>query len=527
MDRFDAIARRRTFAIIAHPDAGKTTLTEKLLLFGGAIQIAGAIKARKAARHVTSDWLAVEQARGISVTTSVMQFEYGGCLLNLLDTPGHQDFSEDTYRTLTAVDAAIMVIDAAKGVEAQTIKLLEVCRLRATPILTFINKLDRDARDPFDLITEIEDILAISVAPITLPIGMGNTFRGVFHLLQERVYCFAPGHNRRVAFEAIVGLDNPELARRFPNEIAKLRDDLLLAREALPPFDLESFWAGTQTPLFFGSAIHNFGVQELLDALIAWAPPPQPRPARERLVAPHEPAFTGFIFKIQANLDPKHRDRMAFLRICSGRYTNGMKVWHTRLGRELRLTNAVTFLADRRTIEAEAYPGDIIGIPNHGQFQIGDTLTEGEALQFTGIPYFAPELFRRARLRDPLRSKQLRRGLTELSEEGAIQLFENEAGELILGAVGPLQFEIVAERLRSEYQVDADFEPVAIHTVRWLRFPDETTRARFVREQSGRLGRDVDGNWVFLAFNRYSLEIVLEKYPTVQFCATREHRELL
>jgi len=522
----EEIARRRTFAIISHPDAGKTTLTEKLLLFGGAIQVAGAIKARKASRHATSDWMAVEQQRGISVTTSVMQFEYQGCVFNLLDTPGHQDFSEDTYRVLTAVDAAVMVIDAAKGVEAQTIKLLEVCRMRHTPIITFINKLDREVRDGFDLIAEIEDILKISCAPVTWPMGMGKLFRGVFHLLDERMYCFAPGTERRVDLEVIHGLMNPWLDERFPDEAVELREAVALAREALPSFALGEFLMGKQTPVFFGSAINNFGVQDVLDALVAWAPPPQPRDATVRVVSPDEPKFSGFVFKIQANLDPKHRDRMAFLRICSGRYTNGMKVFHTRIQREMRLANAVTFLANRRNIEEEAYPGDIIGIPNHGQLQIGDTLTEGELLQFTGIPYFAPELFRAARLRDPLRAKQLHKGLQELGEEGAIQVFTLEGGQLILGAVGALQFEIVAERLKSEYQVDAIFEPVELYTVRWLTFPDEATQSRFVREQAMRIGRDVDGNLVYLAPSRYNLELTIEKYPTVGFLATREHRQV-
>ncbi len=526
-DLTQEIARRRTFAIISHPDAGKTTLTEKLLLFGGAIQLAGAVKARKASRHATSDWMEVEKARGISVTTSVMQFEYGGCVINLLDTPGHQDFSEDTYRVLTAVDAAVMVIDAAKGVEAQTIKLLEVCRMRATPIITFINKMDREVRDGFDLLAEIEDILKISCAPVTWPMGMGKAFRGVFHLLEDRMYLFAPGQERRADLETLVGLMNPELDARFPGEVAKLREDVALAREALPAFALGEFLTGKQTPVFFGSAINNFGVQDVLDALVAWAPPPQPRPTTTRLVAPDEPRFSGFVFKIQANLDPKHRDRMAFLRVCSGRYRNGMRAWHVRAGREMRLANAVTFFANRREIEEEAYPGDIIGIPNHGQLQIGDTLTEGEALSFTGIPYFAPELFRAARLRDPLRAKQLRKGLQELGEEGAIQVFEREGGELILGAVGALQFEIVAERLKSEYGVDAIFEPVELYTVRWLTFDDDAARSRFLREQALRIGRDGDGNLVYLASSRYNLEVVMEQSSGVHFHATREHRQVL
>ncbi|WP_267885668.1 peptide chain release factor 3 [Tepidiphilus thermophilus] len=520
------VTRRRTFGIIAHPDAGKTTLTEKLLLFGGAIQLAGTVKARKSARHATSDWMEVEKQRGISVTSSVMQFEYDGCVVNLLDTPGHQDFSEDTYRVLTAVDCAVMVIDAAKGVEAQTIKLLEVCRLRDTPIITFINKMDREVREPFELLDEIESVLKIDCAPITWPIGSGKAFRGVYHLLHDRTLVFRPGEEKRVAAEVIAGIANPELDARFPAEVGAMREAVALAREALSPFSLGEFLAGRQTPVFFGSAINNFGVQEVLRALIDWAPPPQPRDAGVRLVLPSEEKFSGFVFKIQANMDPKHRDRIAFFRVCSGRYSNGMKAWHVRAGREMRLANAITFMANERAIQEEAFAGDIIGIHNHGQLQIGDTLTEGEKLGFTGIPYFAPELFRMARLRDPLKAKQLHKGLKELGEEGAIQVFELEGGQLLLGAVGVLQFEIVAERLRSEYGVEAIFEPAEIHTARWLVYPDEATRARFEREQALRLARDIDGNPVYLASSRYNLEVTMEKYPTVQFRATREHRQV-
>ncbi|WP_028874005.1 peptide chain release factor 3 [Tepidiphilus margaritifer] len=520
------VARRRTFGIIAHPDAGKTTLTEKLLLFGGAIQLAGTVKARKSARHATSDWMEVEKQRGISVTSSVMQFEYDGHVINLLDTPGHQDFSEDTYRVLTAVDCAVMVIDAAKGVEAQTIKLLEVCRLRDTPIITFINKMDREVREPFELLDEIESVLKIDCAPITWPIGSGKAFRGVYHLLHDRTLVFRPGEEKRVEAEVITGLANPELDARFPAEVGAMREAVALAREALSPFALGEFLAGRQTPVFFGSAINNFGVQEVLQALIDWAPPPQPRDAGVRLVLPNEEKFSGFVFKIQANMDPKHRDRIAFFRVCSGRYSNGMKAWHVRAGREMRLANAITFMANERAIQEEAFAGDIIGIHNHGQLQIGDTLTEGEKLGFTGIPYFAPELFRMARLRDPLKAKQLHKGLKELGEEGAIQVFELEGGQLLLGAVGVLQFEIVAERLRSEYGVEAIFEPAEIYTARWLVYPDEATRARFEREQAMRLARDIDGNPVYLASSRYNLEVTMEKYPTVQFRATREHRQV-
>jgi peptide chain release factor 3 len=521
------VAKRRTFAIISHPDAGKTTLTEKLLLFGGAIQLAGTVKARKSARHATSDWMEVEKQRGISVTSSVMQFEYQGHTVNLLDTPGHEDFSEDTYRVLTAVDAAVMVIDAAKGVEAQTIKLLEVCRLRDTPIITFINKLDREVREPFDLLAEIEDVLKISCAPVTWPIGMGKSFRGVYHLLAERMLAFTAGEERRSEAGVIEGIDNPELDRRYPHEIGPAREDVALLREASPPFDLAEFLAGRQSPVFFGSGINNFGVQEILQALIDWAPPPQARDAGARIVEPAEAAFSGFVFKIQANMDLKHRDRIAFFRVCSGRYASGMKVRHVRMGREMKLANALTFMANERVLMEDAVAGDIIGIHNHGQLHIGDTLTEGETLGFKGIPYFSPELFRSARLRDPMKSKQLQKGLQELGEEGAIQVFENlSSGALLLGAVGVLQFEVVAQRLQTEYKVDAVFEPADIHTARWLTFPDEATRRNFEREQQSRMAKDVDGNLVYLASTRYNLDVTREKWSRVGFHASREHGQV-
>ena len=521
------VARRRTFAIISHPDAGKTTLTEKLLLFGGAIQLAGTVKARKSARHATSDWMEVEKQRGISVTSSVMQFDYAGHTINLLDTPGHEDFSEDTYRVLTAVDAAVMVIDAAKGVEAQTIKLLEVCRLRATPIITFVNKLDREVREPLALLEEIESVLAIDCAPVTWPLGMGKAFRGVFHLLHDQLLRFSPGGDRveRDA-ELIEGLDNPRLAERFPDEVPALRHDVNLIRSASHPFDVTAFLAGTQTPVFFGSAINNFGVREILQALVEWAPPPQPREGGGRLVAPVEQPFSGFVFKIQANMDPKHRDRIAFFRVCSGRFTPGMKVRHLRSGREMKIGNALTFMANERVASEDAVAGDILGIHNHGQLQIGDTLTEGEPLAFKGIPYFAPELFRVARPRDPFKAKPLQKGLQELGEEGAIQVFESEHGNaLLLGAVGPLQFEIVAHRLATEYKVDAIYESAPVSTARWLTFPDEAPRRSFEREQAASLAIDVDGNPVFLATNRYNLQVTMERWPKVGFHATREHGE--
>ncbi|HWS11402.1 MAG TPA: peptide chain release factor 3 [Rhodocyclaceae bacterium] len=523
------VARRRTFAIISHPDAGKTTLTEKLLLFGGAILMAGTVKARKSARHATSDWMEVEKQRGISVTSSVMQFDYGGHTINLLDTPGHEDFSEDTYRVLTAVDAAVMVIDAAKGVEAQTIKLLEVCRLRNTPIITFVNKLDREVRPPVELLEEIESVLKIDCAPITWPLGMGKAFRGVFHLLHEQLLRFTPGEERAGGeTELIEGIANPKLDALFPLEVGPLREDVELIQAASHPFDITAFLAGTQTPVFFGSGINNFGVREILQALVEWAPPPQPRNGGARIVQPAEAEFSGFVFKIQANMDPKHRDRIAFFRVCSGRYVPGMKVQHQRAGREMKLANALTFMANERVASEDAVAGDIIGIHNHGQLQIGDTLTQGEPLGFKGIPYFAPELFRVARPRDPFKAKQLQKGLQELGEEGAIQVFETAYGNtLLLGAVGTLQFEIVAQRLAAEYKVDAIYDNANISTARWLTFPDEGIRRDFEREQAAALAADVDGNPVFLATNKYNLQVTMERWPKVGFHATREHGQRL
>jgi peptide chain release factor 3 len=523
------VAKRRTFAIISHPDAGKTTLTEKLLLFGGAILMAGTVKARKSARHATSDWMEVEKQRGISVTSSVMQFDYAGHTINLLDTPGHQDFSEDTYRVLTAVDAAVMVIDAAKGVEAQTIKLLEVCRLRNTPIITFVNKMDREVREPLELLEEIESVLKIDCAPITWPLGMGKAFRGVYHLANDRVLRFTPGEERVSAeTEVIEGLGNPRLDELFPDEVATLRKDVELMRSASAPFDLDLFLAGRQSPVFFGSGINNFGVQEILQALVEWAPPPQSRNGGTREVEPAEAPFSGFVFKIQANMDPKHRDRIAFFRVCSGRYQPGMKLRHVREQRDMKLGNALTFMANDRVASEDAVAGDILGIHNHGQLQIGDTLSEGEPLSYKGIPYFAPEMFRVARPRDPFKAKPLQKGLQELGEEGAIQVFEMAiSNNLLLGAVGQLQFEVVADRLAREYKVDAVYDNAPVATARWLTFPDETTRRNFEREQSASLATDVDGNPVFMASNKYNLQVTIERWPKVGFHATREHGQRL
>ncbi|MBN8771047.1 MAG: peptide chain release factor 3 [Thiobacillus sp.] len=523
------VRKRRTFAIISHPDAGKTTLTEKLLLFGGAIQMAGTVKAKKSGKFATSDWMAVEQERGISVASSVMQFSYDDCVFNLLDTPGHKDFSEDTYRVLTAVDAAIMVVDAAKGVEEQTIKLLEVCRMRNTPIITFINKLDREVREPLELLDEIESILKIHCAPVTWPIGMGKRFQGVYHLIHDEILRFKAGEeNAGQQFESLQGLGEAALRERFPLEADTLLSEIELVRGAGATFNIDDFLAGKQTPVFFGSGINNFGVREVLRALSDWAPSPLPREAIERTVDPAEPKFTGFVFKIQANMDPQHRDRIAFFRVCSGRYSPGMKVRHRRTGKDMKIANAVVFMANERTRMENAVAGDIIGIHNHGQLHIGDTLTEGEALQYKGIPYFAPELFSKPRLRDPLRAKQLNKGLLELGEEGAVQVFAPFADNtLLIGAVGPLQFEIVAHRLRTEYGVDATFENAGIHTARWVTCPDAQHLAEFTKANTLKLAKDVDGNLVYLADTRVNLQLAQERWPKVAFHDTREHGQVM
>ena len=523
------VKRRRTFAIISHPDAGKTTLTEKLLLFGGAIQMAGTVKARKSGRHATSDWLDIEKQRGISVASSVMQFSYGDSVINLLDTPGHQDFSEDTYRVLTAVDAAVMVVDAAKGVEAQTIKLLEVCRLRNTPIITFINKMDREVRDPLEVLDEIESVLKISCAPVTWPIGMGKRFQGVYHLLNDEVLRFVPGEAKAgQEVETLKGAQIDKLTEQCPSEMQTMRDEAELVMGAGASFDLQEFLNGQQSPVFFGSGVNNFGVREILRALVDWAPAPLARETDKRMVQPTEPSFTGFVFKIQANMDPNHRDRIAFMRVCSGCYKPGMKVKHRRTGKDMKLANAVTFMANERMRMEEAYAGDIIGVHNHGQLQIGDVLTEGEALTFKGIPYFAPELFSRARLRDPMKAKQLQKGLRQLGEEGAVQVFEPlQDTNPLIGAVGQLQFEVVEHRLKAEYGVDAVFERAGIHTARWVTCPEATHLAEFVKANQARLARDVDGNYAYLADTGVNLRLAQERWPKIEFHATREHGQQL
>ncbi|MHB1567010.1 MAG: peptide chain release factor 3 [Acidiferrobacter sp.] len=518
------IARRRTFAIVSHPDAGKTTLTEKLLLFGGAILLAGAVKGRKAARPATSDWMALERERGISVTSSVMQFPYGGAIINLLDTPGHQDFSEDTYRTLTAVDSVLMVIDAAKGVEAQTLKLLEVCRMRNTPIMTFVNKLDREGREPLVLLDEIERTLGISCAPVTWPLGMGQRFRGICALREGRVRLLAPGQSARIQDETVLALDDARLDAVLGDEAPRIRAEIELVRAAGSAVDRDRYLKAQQSPVFFGSALNNFGVRELLDAFVALAPPPQPRLTTTREVSPMEPQFSGFVFKIQANMDPQHRDRMAFLRICSGRYTRGMRLTHTRGGRDIHAANALTFLANERSMADAACAGDILGLPNHGTIRIGDTFTEGEDLHFTGVPNFAPELFRRVVLRDPLKSKALTRGIEQLTEEGATQLFRPLGShDMIVGALGVLQFEVVAYRLRHEYGVDASFESTPVHSARWVE-GDPATLAEIHRRFHAHLATDADGALAYLAPSRSHLELTLERFPHARFHTIREQR---
>ncbi len=522
----EEVARRRTFAIISHPDAGKTTITEKLLLFGGAIQFAGTVKGRKASRHATSDWMELEKQRGISVTSSVMQFPYAGSIVNLLDTPGHEDFSEDTYRTLTAVDSALMVIDSAKGVEERTVKLMEVCRLRDTPILTFMNKLDREGRPPIEVMDEVETVLKIQCAPMTWPLGMGSRFKGVFHLYTDRVQLFSSGKGDRIQEGEIVqGLDNPRLVELFGTYmVEEWREEIELVRGASNVFDHAAFLAGKQTPVYFGSAINNFGVKELLDALVQFSPPPQPCPTTTRMVDANEDKFTGFVFKIQANMDPQHRDRIAFLRICSGRYSKSMKMHQVRLDRDVQIANAITFMAQERERVEEAFAGDIIGLHNHGTIQIGDTFTMGEDLKFTGIPHFAPELFRRARLRDPLRMKALLKGLEQLSEEGATQLFKPlSSNDLILGAVGILQFDVVAFRLQSEYKVDCAFEPVNVATARWVYSKDPKKLEEFRKKAFDNLALDGAGGLTYIAPTRVNLELTRERWPDIEFRATREH----
>jgi peptide chain release factor 3 len=519
------VDRRRTFGIISHPDAGKTTLTEKLLLFGGAIQQAGAIKARKAARHATSDWMSIEKERGISVTTSAMKFNYQGYEINLLDTPGHQDFSEDTYRVLTAVDSALMVLDSAKGVEPQTEKLMEVCRMRNTPIMTFINKLDRDGLTPLELLSDIEEKLQIECAPLSWPIGMGKAFKGVYNLYLRELHFFTPGENTHPQEGTMIhDLTDSRLDRLLGYQAKELRDDVELLEGAANPFELKHYLKGNQTPVFFGSAINNFGVRELLDAFVEMAPAPTSRSTQTRSVSPYEEAFSGFVFKIQANMDPAHHDRIAFLRVCSGKFQRGMKVVHHRIGKEVAIANATIFMAQDRAKAEEAYPGDIIGIHNHGTIKIGDTFTEKEPLKFTGIPNFAPERFRRIRLKNPMKAKQLQKGLVQLAEEGTMQVFRPlGTSEYILGAVGDLQFDVTSERLKREYGADTVYEPVQYVIARWVACGDRKRLKEFEQNNGGYLAHDAEGHLTFLASSEWRLERCMEQWPEIAFHKTREH----
>lgn len=518
------VDKRRTFAIISHPDAGKTTITEKLLLFGNAIQLAGSVKGKKGP-HAKSDWMSMEQERGISVTSSVMQFPYKERVVNLLDTPGHEDFSEDTYRTLTAVDSVLMVIDGAKGVEDRTIKLMEVCRLRDTPILSFINKMDRDIRDPIEVLDEIEDVLKIKAAPINWPLGMGKEFKGVYNLYTDTVHVFKSGQGHTIPEDQqIVGIDSDEFEALLAPYAEDVRDEIELVRGATHKFDRTAYLEGKLTPVFFGTALSNFGVREMLDGFVEWAPSPLPRNTDEREVLAREQDFSGFVFKIQANMDPKHRDRIAFMRVCSGAYSKGMKMHHVRLNKDVKIADAVTFLAGDRSHVEEAMSGDIIGLHNHGTIQIGDTFSAGEKFKFTGIPHFAPELFRRIRLKDPLKTKQLRKGLQQLSEEGSTQVFfPVNNNDIVVGAVGVLQFEVVAFRLKDEYKVDAIYEPINIYTARWVECEDAKEMENFKRKCADNLAVDGGGHLTYLAPTRVNLSLTEERYPDVRFFSTREH----
>ena len=518
------IDRRRTFGIISHPDAGKTTLTEKLLLFGGAIQQAGAVRARKAARHATSDWMAIEKERGISVTSSVMKFNYRDFEINLLDTPGHQDFSEDTYRVLTAVDSTLMVIDSAKGVEPQTEKLMEVCRMRNTPIITFINKLDREGLAPLDILDEIENKLQIECTPLSWPIGMGKNFKGVYNLYRRELNLFEPGQDT-VGQPGVVikNLADPVLDELLGSQADELREDIELLEGAVDPLERGHYLKGSQTPVFFGSAINNFGVKEMLDAFVEMAPHPFPRASKSRDVSPYEDHFSGFAFKIQANMNPAHRDRIAFMRICSGKFTRGMKVMHHRIGKEVTLANATIFMAQDRANVEEAFPGDIIGIYNHGTIKIGDTFTSKEPLKFVGIPNFAPEHFRRVLLKNPLKAKQLNKGLIQLAEEGAVQVFRPLTGsDYILGAVGVLQFDVTMARLKAEYGVDAVYEPVDYAVARWVDCDDRKKLSEFEKKNLANMARDAEGCLSFLAPSAWKLGFCMEQWPDIEFHKTRD-----
>jgi len=518
------IARRRTFAIISHPDAGKTTLTEKLLLYGGAIQAAGQVRAKGEARRTRSDFMKMEQDRGISVSASAMSFEYGGHWFNLVDTPGHEDFSEDTYRVLTAVDAAVMVIDGAKGVESQTRKLFEVCRLRDLPILTFCNKMDRESRETFEIVDEIQESLALDVTPASWPIGVGRDFLGAYDMINDRLELMDRAErNRKAESVAMEGLDDPRLDALVPADLlARLREEVEMARGLLPAFDRRAVLEGHMTPIWFGSAINSFGVQELLKGLAAYAPPPQPRMTAGRQVTAEEDKVTGFVFKVQANMDPRHRDRVAFLRLCSGHFTRGMKLRHVRAGKTMAVSNPVLFLAAEREIAEDAWAGDIIGIPNHGQLRIGDALTEGEELRFAGIPAFAPELLQAVRAGDPMKAKHLDKALTQFAEEGAAKLFKPAIGSgWIVGVVGALQFDVLASRIEQEYGLPVRFEPTQYSSARWVSGPADRIEA-FARANRGQMATDHDGDPVYMTRLQWDIDRVARDWPDIALSSIKE-----
>ncbi len=523
------ISKRCTFAIISHPDAGKTTITEKILLFGGAIAQAGAIKAKKATKHTTSDWMELEKQRGVSVSTSVMVFEYNNKIINLLDTPGHEDFSEDTYRTLTAVDSVLMVIDSTKGVEERTKKLMDVCRQRDIPVITFMNKLDREGLNPFELLEDLEEQLGIIAIPLSWPISMGKTFKGIYNLVEKSFLRFTSGAKEAKDYEylQVPTLDDPIFVRTIGEDnLHRLKEDVEMINEILPKFEINDYLAGIVTPVFFGSAINNFGVLDLLNKISELAPSPLHRKAQERTVEPLEDKMTGVIFKIHANMDPKHRDRIAFLRICSGEFTRGMKVWHVRHKREIKIANPVTFLAQTRSITEEAYPGDIVGIHDTGLLKIGDTLTQGEELNFTGIPSFAPEIFRRVINRNPMKSKQLYTGLTQLMEEGVVQLLKTVLdNQLILGAVGSLQFDVVKFRLENEYSANCDYLPYDMAFAYWLKCKDSKALEQFKFENGGRLALDIEEQLVITFKGNWELAHIQKNYPQIEFYKTSECKE--
>jgi len=523
MNAQDPVSRRRTFAIISHPDAGKTTLTEKLLLFGGAIQLAGEVRAKANRRQTRSDWMGIERERGISVVTSVMTFEYGGCVYNLLDTPGHEDFSEDTYRTLTAVDSAIMVIDAAKGIEARTRKLFEVCRLRDIPIVTFINKLDRETRDPFDILDEIEKTLALDVAPITWPLGRGRSFVGTYDLERKVVRRL----DRDSEPTAVSGPDDPFVAGLLNEaDFKEAREQIELASDGCKRFESQSFLEGHLTPVFFGSALRNFGVRDLIDALKDFAPPPHGLETASRMVDAREDKMTGFVFKIQANMDPNHRDRIAFMRVCSGKLKRGMKAKLVRTGKNIALNAPQFFFAQDRQLAEEAYAGDVVGIPNHGALRIGDTLTEGENLVFRGVPSFAPEILRRVKIGDAMKAKKLREALGQMAEEGVVQLFlPNDGSGAIVGVVGALQLDVLAERLAAEYGLDASFETSRFETCRWITSKTAAELDKFIRAHPSSMAADLDGAPVFMASSAWDLKYEQDKWPEIVFSDIKDYQK--